>query len=571
MPEDINKKTSNIKLFDVIKSIRDERLFYVFVAGFVVLIAILVLANNFSKRMSATIPTSGGVYKELISDDVLSITPILASNASEKAISKLVFAPLLANNIDNTKELVLASAVSESSDGLEINVTISPEAKFANGDKVTADDIIYTYDLYSQFGADDNIRNIISAVEVIKVSDSSIIIKRKSNNNLIYQMLNIGIIKKSQFVNLSESEIARDNINYEGVGAGPYKVKSFKVTDLGKISEIKLFENNNFYKLDKVRPYIREIEFTYMENKADIVKMLNTSGNEYSYYSSDKSISKQVSASNTNITSYEIPRTYALYINQSKSTLLNQKDFRAKLANSINREALIQGILGGSAVPAYNPLPFDHTTLITSEASPSNTSSTTASSTIILSTLNSEELLKISQGIKDQLAIANINVEIKSYDKDELIGKVIATRDFEMLLFATEISETSMLYPLWHSSFRKPPGSNISGYLSTSLDKNLEGIIATTSPEEINRLYSEVKNEINSEYAWIPLYTTTITGYTPKQLIINNKQNYIQGLESHLQTINLAHISTEQVWRSSSSSYPSASSRIAKLIYNFIH
>jgi ABC-type transport system substrate-binding protein len=195
----------------------------------------------------------------------------------------------------------------------------------------------------------------------------------------------------------------------------------------------------------------------------------------------------------------------------------------------------------------------------------------TASSTITLATLNSEELLKVSQNIKEQLANSGINVEIKSYDKDELVGKVIASRDFEMLLFGAEISDTSMLYPLWHSSFRKPPGSNISGYLSTTLDKNLEAIIATTSPSEIDRLYSEIKNEINSEYAWIPLYTTTITGFTPKQLIITNNHAFMQGLEGRLQYISKEYIKTEPLWRRLNTANSNKRSNIAEIIYNFIH
>jgi DnaK suppressor protein len=340
--------------------------------------------------------------------------------------------------------------------------------------------------------------------------------------------------------------------------------------DLGKISNIKLFENNYYYELNKTRPYIRSLEFSYNDNKSNIAATLNSSKNEYSYYTSDKSIIKMVNASGTNISSYEIPRVYALYINQSKSTLLNQKDFRAKVANGISRSKIIQEALGGYAAEAYNPLPFDKAVML-NDSNVMASATSTASSTITLATLNSEELLKVSQNIKDQLANSGINVEIKSYDKDELVGKVIASRDFEMLLFGAEISDTSMLYPLWHSSFRKPPGSNISGYLSTTLDKNLEAIIATTSPSEIDRLYSEIKNEINSEYAWIPLYTTTITGFTPKQLIITNNHAFMQGLEGRLQYISKEYIKTEPLWRRLNTANSNKRSNIAEIIYNFIH
>lgn len=572
MPEDINNMPSKIKISDVVKSIRDERLFYVFVALSIVAISLLALLNNVSRLYTTEIPTNGGVYKEIVSDDMLSLTPMLASNASEKAISGLIYAPLLVNNSDNTKELILASDVKESQDGLEIVITISPDARFSDGDKVNPEDVIYTYELYSKYGSDDNIRNIISAVDISESPDNSsaLIVKRKTNNNLIYQMFSVGIVKKSQFENLSESEIARDNINYDGIGAGAYKVSSYKKTDLGKISNIKLFENNYYYELNKTRPYIRSLEFSYNDNKSNIAATLNSSKNEYSYYTSDKSIIKMVNASGTNISSYEIPRVYALYINQSKSTLLNQKDFRAKVANGISRSKIIQEALGGYAAEAYNPLPFDKAVML-NDSSVMASATSTASSSITLATLNSEELLKVSQNIKDQLANSGINVEIKSYDKDELVGKVIASRDFEMLLFGAEISDTSMLYPLWHSSFRKPPGSNISGYLSTTLDKNLEAVIATTSPAEINRLYSEIKNEINTEYAWIPLYTTTISGFTPKQLIITKDHTYIQGLEGRLQYISKEYIKTEPLWRRLNTANSNKRSNIAEIIYNFIH
>lgn len=566
LEEESNKTPSKVKAFDVIKSIKDERLFYVFIAIGVITLSLLAIINNISKRYTVATPATGGVYKELISDDILSLTPILASNSSEKAISSLIYAPLLNKKNTGEIELVLAKDVSISDDGLEITIDISPYAKFSDGSRVLSDDILYTYELYSKFGDDDNIRNIISAVDVKKITDSQILISRKTNNNLVYQLLELGIIKKANFENLSDSDISRDPVNFEAVGAGPYKVTKHLETSLSKLDQIDLFENNYYYKLGKDRPYIRSLEFKYIENKTAIATELNSKDNEYVYYTADKSFVKNINSTSTSVSTINIPRTYAIYINQAKSTVLSNKDLRAIISAKINRDDIIQNVLGYNAIPSYNPISFD-TESTTNTADLTKLSSST-NATITISTLNTEELIKVCERIKSQLAPIGINIEIKAYDKDELISKVVNGRDFEMLLFATEIKDIDMLYPLWHSSFRKPPGSNISGYLSTTLDKNLELLISATNTQSTSDLYKNIKEEINSEYAWIPLYSTTVTKFSPKGLQTLSTTNYMSGLDDRLSGLSKYYNNTELLW---SQNKEQKTSELKEKIYNFIH
>jgi len=102
----------------------------------------------------------------------------------------------------------------------------------------------------------------------------------------------------------------------------------------------------------------------------------------------------------------------------------------------------------------------------------------------VLKTAENELLIKIANILKEQWEELGVDLEVEIYPISQFEKEIIKKREYEMILFGESLGVIPDPYPFWHSSQRKDPGLNLSGYENEEADQNLEKARGTLDPKE---------------------------------------------------------------------------------------
>lgn len=152
-----------------------------------------------------------------------------------------------------TKDLTfvgdLAKTFETSKDGYTWTFKIRNDAKFSNGDPVTIEDVLFTYEMLKE----DGIAFDLSFVEKIEITGKHSIVftLKEPRSTFISQLSEIGIVPK---------DIYDDNYSNNPIGSGPYKVTQYND------GEQIIMEYNEYWYGDE--PQFKKLTFLLLEEDA---------------------------------------------------------------------------------------------------------------------------------------------------------------------------------------------------------------------------------------------------------------------------------------------------------------
>jgi ABC-type transport system substrate-binding protein len=347
------------------------------------------------------------------------------------------------------------------------------------------------------------------------------------------ETLTIGIVPKHIWKNLTDEQISLSDYNLHAIGSGPYIIKNIK-TDSGIPNTLTLTAHKK-YTLG--RPYIEKIMISTFQNEKYLLRDFDNKNIDRIHgISPDKIADLHVATSS--IHTSLLPRTFAIFFNPNKATVLSTKEVRTALQMAINKQSIVDQVLLNYGKVINDPYPFDEnpTTNIYDPEKAKElllkskvTKNASTSLEVNLATANTDEMRKVAEMIIADWAKIGVKTNLAVYEVSDLNQTIIKDRDFEILLFGSITQNPSDLYAFWHSSQRTYPGLNISNYVSKKLDSNLE--ILRESDDEISRMnaYEDVKKEFTEEvpgiflFAPFLIYITRDTTISP--LPISSNEN----------------------------------------------
>ncbi len=525
-----------------------SKIFYVFLLFIIIIISAIFIIINYSKRYTIEIPTVGGIYKEASINRIRYIDPIFNNNETEQSISRLVYSGLLRLEGD-VYIPELADSINQSQDGLTFTIIIK-KAKFSDGSDVTSADVIYTIELIQDSLINSPYHRMWKNIEARAVDDHTISIKIKTPISNINEILTQGIIKKSEWIKLPKDSLSLSDLNINAVGAGPYKIN--KITENNKIiNNLDLIINNNYYSVGKL-PYIKNISYKVFANNNEVYTAIKN-GSSYTTVGIDTDEVKSLIQSNKKIkiNAAKMYRTYSIFLNSNNDKNLSDINYRKDLRDSINRDSILTNVLSGFGSKASYVYTHNYDNTAANNINVTKNISTTTSphiyndKTINISTINNAELIKVANIIKEYWAKIGIVSDIHAYEVGEFQQDIIKNRNYSVLLFAVDTYNENDIYNLWHSSGRNYPGSNITNYYSTTLDKSLETLLTTNSDK--GATYTNIENELENNVAWIPLYNPYML-YSLSSDIHTDVDDYVYTSSQLLDHIRDAYISTETVY-----------------------
>ena len=503
------------------------------------------------------IAASGGEYTEAVVGTTRFINPILSqTNDVDADLVALTFSSLLKTGESGQLENDLTESYEVSEDKLTYTFRIRQDVLWHDGEKLDADDIIYTVktiqnsDYYSPLIAN------WQGVRAEKIDDHTVNFILRNTYAPFLNNLTFGILPQHLWEQVDAGAFPLNELNFQPMGSGPYKFSSLKKDKNGRIISIELAANDSYY---GQKPYIRKIVFKFYSTEDEAISAFNRKEVKGINYVSPGSLEKISEIENKNINRLNIPRYYAVFFNQTQSKALADKTVRLALSYALDKDKLIQEIQKGEGQKVETPIPSpllghnpntkiydyakEHAQNILNEAGWTDSDGDgirdkggeKLAFTMATSSWNDIPAAAYQiQAMWKEIG-AEVNIEIS----EDIQRSQIKSRSYQAILYGEILNYDPDPFPFWHSSQKKDPGLNLALYDNTGADRILEEARKETDPEIRAQKYQEFQNLVAEDVPAIFLYSpnyiypqdSSIKGLGARNIIIpsdrfNNVENW---------------------------------------------
>jgi peptide/nickel transport system substrate-binding protein len=550
----------------------------------------IVLLSKINNMFLVDVPISGGTITEGIIGVPTLINPIIAISDADKDLTALVYSGLMRKN--SLGELIpdLAESYTISPDGINYTFIIKKDARFHNGDKVTADDIIFTIEKIKDPLIKSPRKNGWGGVNVSKVDDSTVVFTLIQPYISFLDNTTIGILPFNVWKNVKTEEFNLSPLNIKAVGSGPYKIKSVTKNNEDIPERYKLESFNNF---TLGKPLIKNINIISYANEKDLLKALNNNDIDQAGGISSENISG-VKEGKYLIYTATLPRVFGIFFNANNNKIFTDQSVVKAIDLALNRQEIIDQVLNGYGKIVHNPIPNEMTedkllekysqsqideanailekagwvmgedgirskggtttTKVTKKVNGKTVTQTVKSTapqtrlTFSLMTGDTPELKQTTVLLAEQFKKVGIEVDIKKVYESGQLNQLIRAREYEALLFGQLVNYESDLYSYWHSSQRTDPGRNISMYNNKKVDNLLEIIQKILKSEDRQDKYKDLWTEFNINIPAVLIYSPEYL-YLTNHNLNNIKIENITIPSDRFSSVYLWAADTDKVWK----------------------
>lgn len=500
-----------------------------------VLGSLLWLALSINNHFVTIVPTSGGSLVEGIVGTPRFVNPVLAITRADHDMVALIYSGLIKLNNDGTLTPDVAESINISEDGRTYHIKLRENVTFHDGSPLTVKDVAYTIALIQNPELKSPLQGNWDGVLVEELGDYEMNIILEEAYTPFIENLRVGILPRELWDELPTEQMPFSQNNTEPVGSGPYKIVDVLRNKSGLINGYRLEAFSGYGE----NPNITSLVFNFYQNETDLATALKNGTIAGAAVVSDMQLDGK-DYKNYKIIEQALPRTFAVYFNQNKSSVLREAPVREALNVAIDREALISEVLNGFGVATYTPVPPGFAELGTSTEKlqlNSDVDKITKAKGILTDAgwsqndagiwvKNAGEDTEIT--LKVNLATANtplfdntanyiakvwqelgVEVAVSQYEQADLVQAIIRPRNFEALLFGADIGRGVDLFPFWHSSQKDDPGLNIAQYTNIDSDALLEDIRVATNETERDALIAQTIAVIAKDNPAIFLFSPT--------------------------------------------------------------
>lgn len=478
-------------------------------------------------QATVPVPQQGGEYTEGISGQPVYINPLLSQTSEADAdLAQLIFSGLLKYDRDGKLINDLAQSYDISDDKKTYTFHLRQDALWQNGEKLTADDVKFTFDILQDPAYKSPLRQSWRGITINRLDDATIEFVLEQPYFAFLEKLTLGILPKHIWENVNPDRFTLADFNLRPVGSGPYAFSRIQKDSAGTIASIELASFPKYYGGEAFIP-----KFTVNFYPDDITAVDAYNQKEVSGLGNLplENLADIKSLKSTKSHELVVPRFFSLFFNQTKSIVLANDAVRKALALSVNRDAIIKEVLHGKGVAVYSPfLPqspdFNDGTekylfdlekakqVLEDDGWKMNEEKGIREKggqelRFKISTIDWPELSETADLLVEQWSKIGAQAEVEVLTISDMQQNHIRPREYEALLFGQESSFDPDLYPFWHSSQKQDPGLNLSLFDNTKADSLLED--ARQEADTVKRIekYKELQDILASKLPAIFLFS----------------------------------------------------------------
>ena len=526
----------------------------------VIIVNAAFLGVRFYRTHLVTVPDMGGEYREGLVGSPKYINPLYSSlNDVDSDLSQLLFSSLFKRDQEGKITGDLVEYYTVTPDGKTINLKIKENAKWHNGNNVTVDDIVFTFQAIKEAEYKSSLRGSFGGVELEKVDEKNIRFTLAEPYAAFLEILTFGIIPEAVWAQIPPASARLAELNLKPVGSGPYKFKSFIKDKSGNIRAINLVLNEDYY---GSKPNIEKLSFYFYPAYEEMIAGLNDNQIDGINYLPNHLKGDVVARESYNFHKINLPQLTAVFFNPANNSGLAEKKVRKALYYALPKDKIVSEVLNSedyktiySPISSDSPFYFEginkygyntgeaakllkEAEWVVSEITPEAITKAetdknsedeaikTAAKTILsvgqgkwlakggkyfsikLTTVDVDENAKVAEAIKTAWESVGIKTEIELIPVGE-IQSLVRTKNYQALLYGITLGADPDPYAYWHSS-QVEKGLNIASFSNKTVDALLEdGRLAldiNARKEKYKQFQEIIAEEVPAIFVYSPLY-----------------------------------------------------------------
>ncbi len=507
---------------------------YIFVFLLLAFVVGIFLQSSAFAKILRSNSSKDNTYTEGMVGAISSFNPLFVSaNYVDKVVDSLIFDKFVYINTEGKPTPGVAEEWTVSRDNLTYTFVLDQNMYWQNGEKVTVDDVLYTFNtaisLYSDYHFD-SVGSALEGISVSAIDDKTVQFVLKDSNPTFFEAISIYIVPKNVLEDVSMTEMPFDSFAVSPIGSGKFMVE--------KTEQNAVYLVDNEY--DNYNPYLKNIvirvypDYSSLETALRVgdIDALGTWDSESLTFMKDYP-KYGVLMKNENF------RDRILFFNVRKD-VLKDKNIRIGLNYLLNKETLLsrapiegevmQGPIASNSWAfnnqidyyAYNP---EKAAAVLSNAGYTKNSETgyfeAKDGNILSFTLSYLDNDLNNRIVSTMITLFNdegVVIKPRALSYNEISQQVIATRDFEMLLYEVETTVDPDQYNLWHSLKVNYPDLNLSGYGYERVDILLEDARRTNNITTRQTKYAQFQRYLMADAPVLFLYHPTFVFYFDSNL-----------------------------------------------------
>jgi len=511
------------------------QLLIIFLTGLVVGI-LLISEKPENASITAPKPQEGGVYVEAVVGKFQRLNPVLDFfNPADQDIDRLIFNRLITFKDRGIPQPELAESWGYSQDGTVFNFTLRSDAFWQDGKPVVSEDVVYTINMLRDGVGivPDDIRNFWTDIEVKNLSDNTLQFLLPEPFAPFLDYLSFGILPSHLLGDLSFDELINSDFNLNPIGSGPYKFEGLVIED-GQIRGVVLKANEEYF---GKKAFINQIVFRYVDSSQEGLQEYRD-GKVQGISSIDQQTLPEVliEPKLSLFTARKPELMMVLFnLNDQQVSFFQETEVRKALYSGLNRQRMIDTIMGGQAILANGPIfpgtwayydglkttPFDSLNAITSLkqagfviSGENNTVRAKEDKELRFELLypDNDTHRRIAESMQKDWETLGVAVEIRAVPYDELIKDYLEPRNFQAVLVDLNLAHTPDPdpYPFW-DQVQATGGQNYSQWDNNVASDYLEQARVTIDLAERSALYRNFQVVFSEELPALPLFYPVYT------------------------------------------------------------
>ncbi|HNR53209.1 MAG TPA: ABC transporter substrate-binding protein [Candidatus Dojkabacteria bacterium] len=428
---------------------------------------------------------------------ISSFNPIFASaNYFDKSVESLVFDKFIHIDKDGKPIVGIAEKWSTTESKLEYIFTIKKDLLWQNGEKLTAQDVVFTFKTALSLSQDYNYDTVgisLEGVTVEQIDEYTVKFKLVEENPLFFEAISIYIVPYSVLGDVNLGDMPFNIFARYPIGSGKYKVT--------RTEQNAVYLVDNEY--DRYTPNIKNITLRVYPDTKSLNTAFRTGLLDAVNGWDQEALS--FTTEYPNFETYIMEEKYRsklMFFNLRKEDLKDE-NLRKGLSSLIDKDKLYEEAKI-SGVSIYGPYPPDswvyNKDVDYLKYSPEKAKAYLKSAgyerkeggiyyeskeneilSFTLTYFQSESNDRLVTKLKELLELEGVILKTERLNYTQITQEIIATRDFELLLFEVETTVDPDQYNLWHSLKSSYPDLNLSGYSYERVDILLEDGRRTTN------------------------------------------------------------------------------------------
>lgn len=578
------------------KYLNSKELLAIYISFSIIVISSLVGGYSFYSSHIKPVPKLGGQYTEASVGSPKYINPLYSALSDvDSDISRLIYSSLF--RLDKNGQLVqdLVETQSVSDDQRIYTYKIRENVLWHNGEKMTVDDIVFTFNLIKDSSFKSPLRANFSGVAIEKIDDYNFKFNLSSPYAAFGELLTFGIMPMHVWGNTTSESISLADWNLHPIGSGPYKSEGFIKDKSGNIKEYDLIVNEEYY---ANHAYI-DISYKFFSSFEEAITALNDNQVDGISYLPQELKENIITPKTYNFHNLSLPQLNVVFFNKVNNQILEDKEIRKALAYAINRENIVNETINGGAQIAYGPILVNNfayseqtekynynleqankifadkkweKVVVSQEEIDAlelkNAGVETGGEalsedeqqklkvgagawfkkdgkflSIKLTTVEANENIKVVEAIQKYWGLLGVKAELEILSPSQIQTDIIRGRNFEALFYGQGLGIDPDPYAFWHSSQIGEAGYNIANYSNKEVDQLLEDARIIADPIERKAKYAKFQEIINQEFPAIFMYSPSYTYIQTKKVkgfdvknIINPSDRFSNVEEWYIET-----------------------------------